>query len=175
MDFIGVQVCMSQDVLIQPLCYGKEFCWNSCLQGKCFLIACLSCYLLLFPALSNIFGTFVESLKFFLSLGPTITGILPYAGLKFYMYEKLKLHVPEEHQKSILMRLSCGALAGLFGQTLTYPLDVVKRQMQVFQCTTLCLSKISFVLSFFLSFFSVCVCVCFGVYNFFLSRYKVGS
>ncbi|XP_061374975.1 mitochondrial carrier protein CoAc1 [Gastrolobium bilobum] len=64
-------------------------------------------------------------------VGPTLTGILPYAGLKFYMYEKLKMHVPEEHQKSILMRLSCGALAGLFGQTLTYPLDVVKRQMQV--------------------------------------------
>ncbi|KAG4389247.1 hypothetical protein GLYMA_06G052900v4 [Glycine max] len=63
--------------------------------------------------------------------GPTLTGILPYAGLKFYMYEKLKTHVPEEHQKSIMMRLSCGALAGLFGQTLTYPLDVVKRQMQV--------------------------------------------
>ncbi|XP_054793526.1 mitochondrial carrier protein CoAc1-like [Prosopis cineraria] len=64
-------------------------------------------------------------------VGPTITGILPYAGLKFYMYEKLKMHVPEEHRKSILMRLTCGALAGLFGQTLTYPLDVVKRQMQV--------------------------------------------
>ncbi|XP_061343993.1 mitochondrial carrier protein CoAc1-like [Gastrolobium bilobum] len=64
-------------------------------------------------------------------VGPTLTGILPYAGLKFYMYEKLKMHVPEEHQKSILMRLSCGALAGLFGQTLTYPLDVVKRHMQV--------------------------------------------
>ncbi|RDX74781.1 Mitochondrial carrier protein CoAc1 [Mucuna pruriens] len=63
--------------------------------------------------------------------GPTLTGILPYAGLKFYTYEKLKSHVPEEHQKSIMMRLSCGALAGLFGQTLTYPLDVVKRQMQV--------------------------------------------
>ncbi|KAL2346561.1 hypothetical protein Fmac_000561 [Flemingia macrophylla] len=63
--------------------------------------------------------------------GPTLTGILPYAGLKFYMYEKLKTHVPEEHQNGILMRLSCGALAGLFGQTLTYPLDVVKRQMQV--------------------------------------------
>lgn len=47
------------------------------------------------------------------------------------MYEKLKTHVPEEHQRSIMMRLSCGALAGLFGQTLTYPLDVVKRQMQV--------------------------------------------
>ncbi|KAK4401226.1 Mitochondrial carrier protein CoAc1 [Sesamum angolense] len=64
-------------------------------------------------------------------IGPTLIGILPYAGLKFYVYEELKSHVPEEHQKSILMRLSCGALAGLFGQTFTYPLDVVRRQMQV--------------------------------------------
>ncbi|XP_052210249.1 mitochondrial carrier protein CoAc1 [Diospyros lotus] len=64
-------------------------------------------------------------------VGPTLIGILPYAGLKFYIYEELKRHVPEEHQKSILMRLSCGALAGLFGQTFTYPLDVVRRQMQV--------------------------------------------
>ncbi|KAJ4708221.1 Mitochondrial carrier protein [Melia azedarach] len=64
-------------------------------------------------------------------VGPTLTGILPYAGLKFYIYEELKRHVPEEQQKSIAMRLSCGALAGLFGQTFTYPLDVVRRQMQV--------------------------------------------
>ncbi|XP_068323149.1 mitochondrial carrier protein CoAc1-like [Pyrus communis] len=49
-------------------------------------------------------------------VGPTLTGILPYAGLKFYIYEELKLHVPEEYEKSIVMRLSCGALAGLFGQ-----------------------------------------------------------
>ncbi|KAL3633532.1 Mitochondrial carrier protein CoAc1 [Castilleja foliolosa] len=64
-------------------------------------------------------------------IGPTLIGILPYAGLKFYVYEELKRHVPEEQQKSILMRLSCGAMAGLFGQTFTYPLDVVRRQMQV--------------------------------------------
>ncbi|KAL0323746.1 UNVERIFIED_CONTAM: Mitochondrial carrier protein CoAc1 [Sesamum calycinum] len=66
-------------------------------------------------------------------IGPTLIGILPYAGLKFYIYEELKRHVPEEHQKSILLRLSCGAMAGLFGQTFTYPLDVVRRQMQLFQ------------------------------------------
>ncbi|KAG9455641.1 hypothetical protein H6P81_000149 [Aristolochia fimbriata] len=64
-------------------------------------------------------------------VGPTLIGILPYAGLKFYIYEELKTRVPEEHQKSIVMRLSCGALAGLLGQTFTYPLDVVRRQMQV--------------------------------------------
>lgn len=64
-------------------------------------------------------------------VGPTIAGILPYAGLKFYIYEELKRRVPEERQKSILLRLSCGAMAGLVGQTFTYPLDVVRRQMQV--------------------------------------------
>ncbi|KAL2899595.1 Mitochondrial carrier protein CoAc1 [Bienertia sinuspersici] len=64
-------------------------------------------------------------------VGPTLVGILPYAGLKFYIYEELKRRVPEEHKKSIVLRLSCGALAGLFGQTFTYPLDVVRRQMQV--------------------------------------------
>lgn len=64
-------------------------------------------------------------------IGPTLAGILPYAGLKFYIYEELKRRVPEEQQKSVVMRLCCGALAGLFGQTFTYPLDVVRRQMQV--------------------------------------------
>ncbi|KAL0704131.1 hypothetical protein Bca4012_070556 [Brassica carinata] len=58
-------------------------------------------------------------------IGPTLTGILPYAGLKFYIYEELKRHV-EEHQNSVRMHLPCGALAGLFGQTLTYPLDDVE-------------------------------------------------
>nr|DAD44382.1 TPA_asm: hypothetical protein HUJ06_002612 [Nelumbo nucifera] len=70
-------------------------------------------------------------LALYRGVGPTLIGILPYAGLKFYVYEELKRHVPEEHQKSIIMRLSCGALAGLFGQTFTYPLDVVRRQMQI--------------------------------------------
>ncbi|XP_028807047.1 mitochondrial carrier protein CoAc1 isoform X2 [Neltuma alba] len=89
------------------------------------------------PAHNGIKGVLTSAYKdggvrgLYRGVGPTLAGILPYAGLKFYMYEKLKMHVPEEHKKSILMRLTCGALAGLFGQTLTYPLDVVKRQMQV--------------------------------------------
>lgn len=64
-------------------------------------------------------------------VGPTLMGILPYAGLKFYIYEGLKSHVPEDYKNSVTLKLSCGAAAGLFGQTLTYPLDVVRRQMQV--------------------------------------------
>jgi solute carrier family 25 protein 16 len=57
--------------------------------------------------------------------------MLPYAGLKFFMYERLKASLPEESQNSVLSKLACGAIAGLTGQTIIYPLDVVRRQMQV--------------------------------------------
>jgi solute carrier family 25 protein 16 len=51
--------------------------------------------------------------------------------LKFYFYEEMKRHVPEEHKKDIVVKMVCGSVAGLLGQTFTYPLDVVRRQMQV--------------------------------------------
>lgn len=62
---------------------------------------------------------------------PSLYGIFPYAGLKFYFYEEMKRHVPEEHKKDITVKMICGSVAGLLGQTFTYPLDVVRRQMQV--------------------------------------------
>ncbi|KAL1202937.1 Mitochondrial carrier protein CoAc2 [Cardamine amara subsp. amara] len=64
-------------------------------------------------------------------VAPSLYGIFPYAGLKFYFYEEMKRHVPAEHKKDISLKLICGSVAGLLGQTLTYPLDVVRRQMQV--------------------------------------------
>ncbi|EFJ14794.1 hypothetical protein SELMODRAFT_156440 [Selaginella moellendorffii] len=64
-------------------------------------------------------------------LCPTLYGILPYAGLKFYLYESLQGHLSSEHENSLFAKLACGAVAGLVGQTFTYPLDVVRRQMQV--------------------------------------------
>ncbi|WRX26906.1 Mitochondrial substrate/solute carrier - like 10 [Theobroma cacao] len=70
-------------------------------------------------------------LAFYRGVGPTLGGILPYNVIKFYAQEELKRWVPKEHQSSIALNLSCGALAGLFGQTVMYPLDVVRRQMQV--------------------------------------------
>uniref|UniRef100_A0A251V8N9 Putative carrier protein n=1 Tax=Helianthus annuus TaxID=4232 RepID=A0A251V8N9_HELAN len=72
-----------------------------------------------------------EGFAGFYKSGPTLMAILPYAGMRFCIYEELKRHVSEEHQRSIVMSLSCGALSGLLGQSVTYPLDVVKRQMQV--------------------------------------------
>ncbi|XP_004287532.1 PREDICTED: graves disease carrier protein [Fragaria vesca subsp. vesca] len=64
-------------------------------------------------------------------VAPSLYGIFPYAGLKFYFYEKMKRYVPPEQKNSILVKLVCGSVAGLLGQTFTYPLDVVRRQMQV--------------------------------------------
>lgn len=65
--------------------------------------------------------------------GPTLYGILPYAGLKFYIYEMMKLALVRatDEQPSLPTKLGCGGVAGIIGQTLTYPLDVVRRQMQV--------------------------------------------
>ena len=84
-------------------------------------------------------------------IGPTLAGIVPYAGLKFYVYQAAK-HltqappvtaavldggggappIPLPPPKTPLLRtLAYGAGAGLIAQTVTYPLDVVRRQMQV--------------------------------------------
>lgn len=66
-----------------------------------------------------------------MATAPSLVGIFPYAGLKFYFYEEMKRHVPEKHKESIVAKLTCGSVAGLLGQTFTYPLEVVRRQMQV--------------------------------------------
>ncbi|KAD6795180.1 hypothetical protein R6Q59_020922 [Mikania micrantha] len=66
-------------------------------------------------------------------VAPSLYGIFPYAGLKFYFYEEMKSHVPDDYKKNITVKLACGSVAGLLGQTFTYPLDVVRRQMQVQQ------------------------------------------
>lgn len=63
---------------------------------------------------------------------PSMLGIIPYAGVTFFTYETAKrLHYEcygdEPHH---LQRLSFGALAGLLGQSASYPLDVIRRRMQ---------------------------------------------
>lgn len=64
-------------------------------------------------------------------LCPTLYGNLPYTGLKFFFYETLKGCLPVEWEQSLGAKLSCGAAAGVVSQTIMYPLDVVRRQMQV--------------------------------------------
>lgn len=64
---------------------------------------------------------------------PTILGVVPYAGLTFFVYETFKkLHAErtKRPQPYPYERLAFGACAGLVGQSASYPLDVVRRRMQ---------------------------------------------
>ncbi len=77
-------------------------------------------------------------LALFRGLSPTLLGIIPYAGLSFGVFETLKAHykttdghIPGSDELPIKARLVMGAFAGLFAQTATYPLDVVRRRFQV--------------------------------------------
>lgn len=64
-------------------------------------------------------------------LCPTLYKNLPYAGLKFFFYEMFKENLPTEWEQSVSAKLGCGAATALISQTIIYPLDVVRRQVQV--------------------------------------------
>ncbi|PWN42023.1 mitochondrial carrier [Ceraceosorus guamensis] len=67
---------------------------------------------------------------------PTSVGVAPYVAINFFAFESLKAwnfgrpSGPSD-EVSTLSNLICGALAGTISQTLTYPLDVLRRRMQV--------------------------------------------
>jgi solute carrier family 25 phosphate transporter 23/24/25/41 len=64
---------------------------------------------------------------------------IPYVGLNFAVYESLKdwliktrpYGLVEDSELSVTTRLACGAVAGTIGQTIAYPLDVIRRRMQM--------------------------------------------
>lgn len=64
---------------------------------------------------------------------PTMLGSIPYSGSSFFTYETLKKIHAEMHQgrdPNPIERMSWGAMAGLVGQSASYPLDIVRRRMQ---------------------------------------------
>ncbi|XP_064974694.1 mitochondrial adenine nucleotide transporter ADNT1-like isoform X2 [Musa acuminata AAA Group] len=70
---------------------------------------------------------------------PSVIGVIPYVGLNFAVYESLKdwlvkskpYGLVEDSELSVVTRLACGAVAGTIGQTVAYPLDVIRRRMQM--------------------------------------------
>lgn len=86
--------------------------------------------------LTDIFRTIVIKdgyLALYRGCLPSIIGIVPYAGVTFFTYENAKrLHYEytQKQEPHHLERMAFGALAGLFGQSASYPLDVVRRRMQ---------------------------------------------
>ncbi|XP_023569936.1 mitochondrial thiamine pyrophosphate carrier isoform X2 [Octodon degus] len=75
-------------------------------------------------------------LVFYKGLAPTLIAIFPYAGLQFSCYKSLKRAydwaIPADgKQTGNLKNLLCGSGAGLISKTLTYPLDLFKKRLQV--------------------------------------------
>eukprot|EP00754_Rhynchopus_humris_P040195 Rhum_TRINITY_DN2323_c0_g1::Rhum_TRINITY_DN2323_c0_g1_i1::g.6876::m.6876/K15085/SLC25A42; solute carrier family 25, member 42 len=73
----------------------------------------------------------------FAGLRPTVSGIVPYAGLSFMTFETLKASIRQRNKLQrdrdipTQLRLMAGGFAGLVAQSATYPLDIVRRRMQV--------------------------------------------
>lgn len=64
---------------------------------------------------------------------PTIMGVIPYAGVSFFTYDTLKKHYTDytgQKKPHALASLLFGAIAGMLGQSSSYPLDIVRRRMQ---------------------------------------------
>lgn len=94
----------------------------------------------------------VEGIKgFYRGYVPTILGIIPYGGTSFFTYGTLKAFVKgnvyiklnnkiiflnfsfctEKHgYENMVVNLACGAVAGMAGQSTSYPLDIIRRKMQ---------------------------------------------
>mmetsp|Transcript_25747 Transcript_25747/g.28845 ORF Transcript_25747/g.28845 Transcript_25747/m.28845 type:complete len:411 (+) Transcript_25747:134-1366(+) len=68
----------------------------------------------------------------FRGITPTLMGILPYSGLAFSFNEQAKRRIQDVTRRDLttIERVQCGALSGLFAQTITYPLEVTRRRMQ---------------------------------------------
>ncbi|KAJ5930241.1 mitochondrial carrier [Penicillium verhagenii] len=91
--------------------------------------------------------------NFYRGYAPTLLGILPYAGTSFFIHDvigdwfrspKLAPYTALEPQPAkygpdgakriqltAVAELSSGALAGLVAQTVSYPLEIIRRRMQV--------------------------------------------
>ncbi|KAI3385826.1 hypothetical protein SNEBB_000585 [Seison nebaliae] len=89
-----------------------------------------------FRSFSQIFKNVIET-KGYIGLYhgslPTVLGTIPYAGFGFFTYESLK-HIHRERtgndEPSPFERMAFGGLAGLIGQSASYPLDIIRRRMQ---------------------------------------------
>ncbi|CAL1291140.1 unnamed protein product [Larinioides sclopetarius] len=69
---------------------------------------------------------------------PTLLGVIMYSGTSFFIYETLKrLHNERTSGRDVhpTERFIFGAIAGMLGQSSSYPLDIVRRRMQTASLT----------------------------------------
>jgi hypothetical protein len=67
-------------------------------------------------------------------LSPTLLAIAPFLAVQQSSYDYMKTAASKkEWQPSVTLFACCGITAGTLAQTVVYPLDVIRRQMQVEQ------------------------------------------
>ncbi len=62
---------------------------------------------------------------------PTLIGVAPYVGVNYLVYESLKEMAPSGEKVSATWLGICGGIAGTTGQTVAYPMDLLRRRFQV--------------------------------------------
>ncbi|GJJ08594.1 hypothetical protein Clacol_002813 [Clathrus columnatus] len=84
------------------------------------------------PKQSRIFAAF-PVLKFYRGFSITILGMIPYAGTSFLAWDSLRAMVYRSRREGPgrIDNLVIGAMSGVLGQTVSYPLEVVRRRMQI--------------------------------------------
>lgn len=80
---------------------------------------------------------------FYRGFSATMLGILPYAGMSFLTHDVIRdwLRSPalapytidsqSRTRLTAVSQLSCGAIAGIVAQTVSYPIEIIRRRMQV--------------------------------------------
>ncbi|XP_023338243.1 mitochondrial coenzyme A transporter SLC25A42 isoform X2 [Eurytemora carolleeae] len=72
-------------------------------------------------------------LALYRGLAPSMFGVMLYAGTSFFIFGTLKGAAVQHNggeDPTFIQRVLAGAVAGLIGQTTSYPLDIVRRRMQ---------------------------------------------
>lgn len=69
--------------------------------------------------------------SFFSGLGPSLIGIAPYIAVNFCIFDLVKKSLPEKYQKKPETSLVTALLSATLATLMCYPLDTVRRQMQM--------------------------------------------
>ncbi|KAK6779740.1 hypothetical protein RDI58_021924 [Solanum bulbocastanum] len=69
--------------------------------------------------------------SFYNGLGPSLIGIAPYIAVNFCVFDLVKKALPEKYQKRTEATLATGLISATIATLLCYPLDTVRRQMQM--------------------------------------------
>lgn len=69
--------------------------------------------------------------SFYNGLGPSLIGIAPYIAVNFCVFDLVKKALPEKYQKRTEASLVTGLISATIATLMCYPLDTVRRQMQM--------------------------------------------